>query len=101
MSIYYCEGCGEHKDGDWDVGDEVCGEQWCETCCCDKLPEDWEDYKITYDMKPMTNRNHDWEALHKDYDPPDARSFTGRNGLDLIEQINEYNLAFGPLGEKL
>ncbi len=99
MSIYYCESCDQQRDGDWNVGTEVGAEFWCEDCCCE-LPEDWEDYKITFSRKPIPTTAHDWEAVHKDYDgapihsfgpPADNRAFTGKNVGDLIEQIKEYN----------
>lgn len=90
MSIYMCERCGNQKDGDWDCPTEVGDEMVCESCMCE-FPEDWEDYKITFDMKPIPDRQFDWEALHKDFDPPDSRFFTGPNVFDLVDQILEFN----------
>ena len=90
MSIYYCGRCGDLKNNDTNVCTDVGGELWCEGCCS-SLPGDWEDYTITYVPPPIPIRTWDWGALHKDYDPPDARFFCGKNVADLIEQINEYN----------
>ena len=101
MSIYLCDNCDEQKDGDWNCPSEVGGDEWCEDCACDVLPVDWEDWVITFYSKPIPDRNHDWEAVHNEYDgapidsldtgSPDQRAFTGKNVMELIEQINEYN----------
>ena len=99
MSIYYCAKCDEPKNNDTNVCTDVGGELWCEGCCS-SLPEDWEDYKITFWKKPIPDRNNDFEAVHKDYDgapihsfgpPADNRFFTGPSRADIIEQIEEYN----------
>ena len=93
MSCYMCGFCGSSIDGDWDCGIEMPdGENWCDYCAADHLPEDWEDYKITYWQKPIPLRYHDWEATHKDYDgPEDHRVFTSGNLADLAAQIMDFN----------
>ena len=91
MACFYCQQCDQLLDGDWVESYEWGSEEICIDCHVELTPEDWEDYKITYDPKPIPNRNHDWEATHNDYDPPDARHFTGRSLEDVWAQVIEYN----------
>lgn len=51
----------------------------------------YKDWEIAYNPKPISDRRHDWDATHKDYDgPEDGRYITGRSVEDLIEQIDEF-----------
>jgi len=94
MSIYHCHSCDRDRDNDHNLCTVVYDELWCEDCT-DGFPDDWEDYRITYWCKPIPNRNHDWAATHNDFDGSpdsgDGRAFTGKDILDLVQQINEYN----------
>ncbi len=63
----------------------------CEDCAAALIPT-ISDWRFRYDMKPILDKNHDWEAVHKNYDgPPDTRSFTGPDIWDLFEQIEGFN----------
>ena len=100
MSIFMCELCDQLKDADF----KGCY-QWedglvCEDCHVENTPEDYEDWVITYEKKPIPSRQFDWEATHIDYDgapihsggpPADARHFTGPSLQDVWLQVIEYN----------
>lgn len=46
-------------------------------------------YQISYNPKPIPDRNHDWEFIHQDYDgPPDNRCGTAASQEDAIHQID-------------
>ena len=96
MSIYRCDKCDEQKNRKWDGCTEVLYDLWCDSCA-EILPDDFEDWEITFWMKPIPDRRHDFEAVHVDYDGAidslDRRAFTGPNIESLINQINEYNEA--------
>ena len=56
------------------------------------MPRSKPNYKgwhITYSPKSIPVRQHDWEAVHDDYDgPPDNRCVTGKSMKDVVEQID-------------
>ena len=42
MAMYYCEGCNQLKDDDWDLATEIDGEWYCEHCAGEYLTApDW------------------------------------------------------------
>jgi len=98
MAMFYCFECDRLLDGDWtesfewDEGNEICID-----CHIDATPEDFDDWKLSYDMKPIPSRAHDWELAHKNYDgAPDSgdfRAFTGPSIADVYQQAIEYNEA--------
>ena len=91
MSCFLCEGCDRLLDGDWveayEWGDGII----CIDCHVELTPEDFDDYILKYDPKPIPDRNHDWEVTHKDYDPPDDRHFTGASLEEVWGQVIDYN----------
>ena len=50
------------------------------------IPEGW---KITYWMKPIPDRNHDYEFAHDDYDGTNGLCGTAPTRDSCIEQIKE------------
>ena len=94
MSIFMCELCQELRDGDFKGCYEWGSELVCEDCHTENTPEDYENYKISYEHLPG------WIAVHEDYDgapihsggpPADDRCFTGNSLLDVWEQVINYN----------
>ena len=48
-------------------------------------------WNIFHSPKPIPTRQHDWEAVHQDYDgPEDGRCLTGKSAKDMAEQIDEW-----------
>ena len=47
-------------------------------------------WNISYWMKPVPSRMHDWEATHQDYDPPDDRHITARSLKEIQTEIDEW-----------
>ena len=101
MSCFLCEGCDRLLDGD-----RVEAYEWgagiiCIDCHVELTPEDFDDYILKYDPKPIPDRNHDWEVTHKDYDgapidsldtgSPDDRHFTGASLEEVWGQVIDYN----------
>ena len=97
--MFYCHHCDRMQDSDDSVAEK---DIWnddamiCQDCCEQKeLPEDIGRWKITYEPPPISSRNHDWTAVHEDYDGAvdshDYRAFTGPSIEDLLHQISDYN----------
>ncbi len=91
---FYCYNCGSYPFNE--NGRTVILTDSINLFICDNCADNFESiitaWDFGYNMKPMPDRNHDWEATHKDYDgPPDTRSFTGPNIWDLFEQILDAN----------
>lgn len=99
MACYYCEECGQLKDGDWvncmEWGDDLI----CEDCHTELTPENYEEWTVSYWQKPIPIRTMDWEITHNDYDPTplhsggppgDDRFFTGPSLRDVWEQARDY-----------
>ena len=95
MGCYYCELCDGLKDDDYNLCHEWGDGLVCEDCHTEHTPEDWEDWVLTYWKKPIPDRTHDWELVHKDYDGApdsgDTRAFTGPTIEDVYQQAIEYN----------
>jgi len=95
MSMFYCQQCDQLLDGDWIESYEWGSEEICIDCHVELTPEDFDDWNLSYDMKPIPSRAHDWELVHKDYDgAPDSgdhRAFTGPSIDDVYQQAIEYN----------
>lgn len=57
-------------------------------------PADWRmrygPWRIEHDPKPIPDRRHDWNFVHRDFDGPgDRRCGTGSSPDDCVEQIHE------------
>ncbi|MCP4230971.1 MAG: hypothetical protein GY771_12610 [bacterium] len=91
---FYCYNCGSYPFNECGSSVHALDDIQVYVCddCADVLTPAIVGWHFGYNMKPMPDRNHDWEATHKDYDgPPDTRSFTGPNIWDLFEQILDAN----------